>query len=67
MAQTLFLLIFPVVNKPLNFGFCLDNLNSEWIKIEQEYDQTINSEIEKGQKIISELEKITNKNKCRNK
>ena len=41
----------------------IDNLNSEWIKIEQEYDQTIKSEIEKGQKIISELEKITNKNK----
>ena len=40
----------------------MDNLNSKWIKIEQEYDRTIKSVIEKGQKIISELEKITNKN-----
>ena len=40
----------------------MDNLNSKWIKIEQEYDRTIKSVIEKGQKIISELEKITIKN-----
>ena len=40
----------------------MNNLNSQWIKIEQDYDQRIKVEIEKGQKIISELEKITIKN-----